>query len=385
MEIRVADISVWQGSIDWNQFSQHIKGVVMRASVGLLKDKRVDEYKREARRTGVPIWYYHYKHSGNPEQEADHFLSCIGDIAQGEGLVLDDEDQGTINPEWDRRFCQRIIDKTGIRPLIYSNAARITAVGAAAKVLVDMNLGLWVAKYGINNGTLEGAGNPPGTGAWPGMVMWQYTSTARIPGVTENTVDMNVFYGSVDQFKAYGSKTGGNVSQPSGPVPPSQGPSGTYTVQKGDTLSGIAARYKTTYQHLQALNGIQDPNKIFPGQILKVTGTPQTAGTGAANTGKTHTVQSGETLSGIAAKYGTTYQQLAQINGIADPNKIFAGQVLSLGNAAPPPAARTYTVKSGDNLSKIAAAHGTDWPTLARLNGLADPNRIYPGQVLRLP
>ena len=46
---------------------------------------------------------------------------------------------------------------------------------------------------------------------------------------------------------------------------------------------------------------------------------------------KTYTVKSGDTLSGIAAKYGTTYQKLAQINGISNPNVIYAGQVLKIG------------------------------------------------------
>lgn len=49
--------------------------------------------------------------------------------------------------------------------------------------------------------------------------------------------------------------------------------SGTYTVQKGDTLSSIARKYGTTYQKLAELNGIQDPSKIYVGQVLKVTGT----------------------------------------------------------------------------------------------------------------
>lgn len=55
-----------------------------------------------------------------------------------------------------------------------------------------------------------------------------------------------------------------------GTTPPASG--GTYTVVKGDTLSGIAARYGTTWQALQALNGLANPNLIKPGQVLKVPG-----------------------------------------------------------------------------------------------------------------
>lgn len=388
-EIIVADVSRWQYTINWDEFKNHIQGVVIKASGGdwgLYRDPMLSRNQSEARRVGCPVWYYHYKGPNSPEQEADFFLQQVGELKQGEALVLDDENEGTINVEWDRRFAVRIKERTGLNVIIYSNAARITAVGNAAKVLVDMNLAVWVAKYGINNGTREGGGSLPGTGAWPGMCMWQYTSAARVPGVTQNTVDMNVFFGDVAAFKAYGSKTGGSVSQPASNPAPAAGPGGsaTYTVKPGDTLSGIAAALQTTVASLVALNGIANPNLIFVGQVLRTGGSPQTAATSAAETGKVHVVMAGETLSGIAAKYGTTVQRLAQINGISNPNFIVVGQKISLGNA---PAANTtysYTVQKGDTLSGIAAKYQTNWATLARINGIADPNKIYPGQVIKI-
>ena len=111
---------------------------------------------------------------------------------------------------------------------------------------------------------------------------------------------------------------------PTEPVKPA-----TYTVQSGDTLSGIAAKYGTTYQTLATLNGIANPNVIYPGQLLRVTGSAPSAPATPAKPA-TYTVQSGDTLSGIAAKYGTTYQALAALNGIANPNVIYPGQVLRL-------------------------------------------------------
>ncbi len=95
---------------------------------------------------------------------------------------------------------------------------------------------------------------------------------------------------------------------------------------------------------------------------------------------QTHVVQYGETLSSIATKYGTTYQALASLNGLSNPNMIYAGQVLKMNGTAS--TTRTYTVRSGDNLSSIASRLGTTYQALAQRNGLSNPNLIYPGQVL---
>ncbi len=93
----------------------------------------------------------------------------------------------------------------------------------------------------------------------------------------------------------------------------------------------------------------------------------------------THVVQYGETLSSIAYQYGTDYQTLAALNGLTNPNLIYPGQVLKVNGSA---TSNVYTVKYGDNLSSIATKLGTTYQALAALNGLANPNLIYPGQTL---
>jgi len=95
----------------------------------------------------------------------------------------------------------------------------------------------------------------------------------------------------------------------------------TYTVKKGDTLSQIAARYNTTVNNLATLNNIQNVNLIYPGQVLKL------SGSGAA---KTYTVKAGDNLTKIAKLYGTTINKIAKDNGIKDVNKIYVGQVLKV-------------------------------------------------------
>lgn len=93
-----------------------------------------------------------------------------------------------------------------------------------------------------------------------------------------------------------------------------------------------------------------------------------------------HEVRKGETLSEIAAANGTSWQRLAEINGIANPALLQIGQQIRLPSAAP----TAYTVKPGDTLSGIAAANGTTVTDLAARNGIAHPDRIHPGQHLVL-
>lgn len=96
-----------------------------------------------------------------------------------------------------------------------------------------------------------------------------------------------------------------------------------------------------------------------------------------------YTVQRGDTLSGIAAKYGTTYQKLASYNGIANPNVISVGQKIKI----PGSGVRTYTVKAGDSLWAIAAnqlGDGSRYNEIKTMNGLSS-NTIYAGQTLKLP
>jgi peptidoglycan endopeptidase LytE len=125
--------------------------------------------------------------------------------------------------------------------------------------------------------------------------------------------------------------------------------SNSYTVRPGDTLASIAARLGVTYQALAATNHIANPNLIYPGQVLIVSGSsPGHTPSSPTATSATYTVRSGDTLASIAARFGTTYQALAAINGISNPNIIYAGQVLRLSGSAPadPPRAPTTTTRS---------------------------------------
>jgi LysM repeat protein len=103
----------------------------------------------------------------------------------------------------------------------------------------------------------------------------------------------------------------------------------SYTVKSGDTLSGIAARFGTTAKRLRNLNNLSS-DLIRIGQVLKLPGASTPAPAPVTTTAKTYTIKSGDTLTGIAARFGTTSKKLMNLNGITDANLIRIGQVIKL-------------------------------------------------------
>lgn len=142
-----------------------------------------------------------------------------------------------------------------------------------------------------------------------------------------------------------------------------------YTVRRGDTLSKIALRFEVGLRLLRRLNGLKS-DTIRPGQKLKLRPTLLEEGV--------HVVQQGETLSGIALRFGIKLEVLRELNGL-EGSKILTGQKLRL--KVTPTA--THIVERGDALWEIARAYGMSVSELKELNGLAT-DRIYPGQELKL-
>ena len=110
-----------------------------------------------------------------------------------------------------------------------------------------------------------------------------------------------------------------------------------------------------------------------------------------------YTVQPGDNLYRISLRMGVSMYALMQANGLSNPNRIYVGQVLCTGRAAPPPAPPPapwpapsacgfhYTVAYGDTLGTIAVRFGTTAYAIMQRNGLSNPNFVYPGQVLCIP
>ncbi|WP_233198479.1 LysM peptidoglycan-binding domain-containing protein [Cryobacterium sp. Y50] len=168
-----------------------------------------------------------------------------------------------------------------------------------------------------------------------------------------------------------------------------------YSVVDGDTVSGIAGRFGLATAAVLALNGLDSQSLIFPGQILTLA--EAAAPAGSVSTASTnYVVQSGDTISGIAAAHGLKTADLLGANGLGGSSVIYPGQVVLLAAAgsmeaavyvAPEVAASaaTHTIASGETITTVADEAGVSVQAVLDANGLGWSSIIYPGQVLTLP
>ena len=157
--------------------------------------------------------------------------------------------------------------------------------------------------------------------------MHLFTSSGAISGWS-GPLDLSLFFGDENAWKAYAGATGQSVPAPQPQVQeyaqPVQSSDTTYIVQAGDTLSEIAQRFGTTYQHLAAINGISNPDIIHVGDRIVIDGIVSAQ----SSDDEYYTIQPGDTLSGIASTYGTTWKWLAEVNGIDTPDLIHPGTTI---------------------------------------------------------
>src|SRR3954469_22541831 len=135
-----------------------------------------------------------------------------------------------------------------------------------------------------------------------------------------------------------------------------------HRVTAGETLSGIAKRFGTTVAALAQLNRIQDVDRIRVGMLLRL----PTRSVERMSAPRTYTVRPGDTLSGIAARFATSVSRLAGLNGIENPDRIPVGLVLRLPGSAPAPHTGTHTAPAG-HVIVVASGGGI---TLTRLRAV---------------
>ena len=163
----------------------------------------------------------------------------------------------------------------------------------------------------------------------------------------------------------------------------------THTIRAGETLSDLAQRFGTTVDALARANGISNPNLVVAGTKIMISGGGGGSASVATST-TSHTVQAGETLWDLAQRFGTTVDALARANGISNPNLVVAGTKIMIsggggGSASVATSGASHTVQAGETLSDIAARFGVSVNSLARANGISNPNLIVAGTAVSVP
>lgn len=178
-----------------------------------------------------------------------------------------------------------------------------------------------------------------------------------------------------------------------------------YTVVDGDTVSAIAGRFGLSTASVLALNGLGWSAVIFPGQVLTLSTTevaPTQAPAAVSTEITRYTIQSGDTLSGIAASHGIPTESVFSANGLGQNSIIFPGQVIVLPASGSVPVSSvaavnsstvihnaasggSHTVVSGDTIDKIAGVAGVPVQSVLEANGLGWSSVIYPGQTITIP
>lgn len=352
MSLKGIDVSNWQNGINLKEVPSDF--VVVKATEGT--EYISPDFKRQyqqAKEAGKCLGVYHYANGKNGQQEADFFLDVVKDCIGEAILILDWESQnnphfGTDDLSWCKTWCDYVYSKTNVKPMIYiqqSAMNRLNGVG---------DYGLWVAQY-ANMSPTGYQENPWNEGAYT-CAMRQYSSCGKLQGYNGN-LDLDKFYGDREAWNKYAKKEQPKPTpkpepkpEPK-PTPKPVTPQGSkldlvYKTIRGEFGNGETRKTKlgTRYNEVQnEINYIQTASKeqlakdvkagrFGNGEVRKTVLGSRYKEVQDIVDGKQqatyYTVKSGDTLSGIAAKYGTTYQKIANMNGIANPNKIYVGQKL---------------------------------------------------------
>lgn len=377
------DVSSHQTGIEVDKMDMDF--VITKATEGTsYVNPDCDRVYQDAKRAGYSLGVYHFASGGDALAEAKYFVDNIGGYIGDAILVLDFEGSAVNQGVgWAKDWLDAVYNMTGIKPLIYMSNSVIHRYDWSS--IVDAGYDLWNAGYYKGYTPIYGfVSDPPlygGLGEFANDTpLYQYTSTGKLSGWSGN-LDLDIFYGNTADWIAYaGHKSSGDYT-------PTEKPSHAedkatyYTVQSGDTLSDIAQRFNTTYQAIAEKNGISNPNLIYPGQVLIISGKYESSSGNAGSS--TYMVRSGDCLSAIGSRLGVSWQYIASVNSIRSPYIIYPGQVLSIPGSGSS-SEQCYTVRYGDTLSSIASRYGTTYTHLAQINGIGNPDLIYPGQVLRI-
>lgn len=332
------DISVFQKGINLaTAKKQGVKFAILRAGytgygngVSKAKDKQFENHYKNAKANGIGVGAYWYSCAttyANGRAEAEYmYNNCLKGKQFEYPIAIDVEDT----------YYQAKAGKTAVTNAIKGFCEYLEAKGYYVCVYANKN---WFQNY-INTSALSKYDK--WVASWsrskpssPAGGLWQFggeTNLLRSNKIAGMTVDQNYAYYDYPAImkskglNGFGANSSVKPSSPASTNSANNSSTTVYTVKSGDTLSGIASKYGTTYQKLASYNNISNPDLIYVGQQIKIPN-------GTSSGSKTYTVKSGDTLSGIASKYGTSWQKIYNDNKSvigSNPNLIKPGQVLKI-------------------------------------------------------
>lgn len=383
MAIFGIDLSSYQKGINLSQAkNEGVQFVILRAGytgygngVSKAKDNNFETFYSQCKSLGIPVGAYWFSCANTYQKGVDEanwmYENCLKGKQFEYPIYLDvEEDAGgrhylseagkTAITAGIKGFCETMESK-GYYTGVYASSSWFSTLIDAS---IPNRFDCWVANWSNSN---------PGS---PAHGLWQFggeTNKIRSNKIAGYTVDQNYAYKNYPSIIKSGKMNGfGSSSVAPVHTPPKK----SNEEIANEVLAGQWGNGEDRKNKLTAAG--YDYNAIQAIVNQKIGANPTQPAT------QTYTVKSGDTLSSIASKYGTTYQELARINGISNPNKIYPGQVLKIGGGSSISSTEYYMVKSGDTLSAIAKKYGTTVNQLASWNNIANVNKIYVGQKLRV-
>lgn len=341
----------------------------------------------QGKRAHTYIWYDTWRSLAIAKRTMDYFLPKI-QTPKNSIVALDFESGASADKQANTEtvlYGMRRIKQAGFTPMYYSYKPFTLANLYYEQILNEFPDSLWIAAYP----SYEVTPNPlyqffP---SMTGIAIWQFTST-YIAGGLDGNIDLT---GITDN--------GYTITNQPETAPPAveEGKEITEEASRdlkvGDTVTVdfAANRWLTGETIPEWVKGNSYTIQEIKGERILLADVfswinkndlKQTALTSPSEPiNKTmHIVQAGENLSTIAGQYGTTYQELAVLNQLGNPDFITVGQRLIITSSAT--TNRSYVIKTGDTLTAIAQKLATNVATLTQLNQLANPNLIYAGQTL---
>ena len=324
------DVSYWQSGIDWPKVrATGQRFVIIKATEGetYIDPTFADDWVG-AGSSGLlraPYCFFHPKQ--DPKKQADNFINLVraqaarGELPAAVDLeVTDGLTKDRIIPRV-KTWLDQVEAAFGRKPMIYAGVSFLEtnfSLPGGGPPPWAKDHPFWLGWYPFQY--TEGM-NPLMPRGWFNWTFWQYSETGRLNGINTK-VNLDVFNGTLEQLYAFA----GAQAQTQGP--------GSHTVAAGDSFESIANKYGVTVRELVTAN----PQLLKIGDKLVVpvpVAIPQESGVGDGGAGtatrpatRTYTVKRGDTLSGIAVRFGTTVAALAAANNISDPGALQIGQVL---------------------------------------------------------